>query len=58
MSIKTKTIIGDNMTDVKKQIKQFMEQNAGKGVIKGIDPFYDEGNHMGVAIRYEVEETT
>lgn len=56
MSIKTKTIIGYNMADVKKQIKQFMEQNAGKGVIKSIDPFYDEGNHMGVAIRYEVED--
>ena len=57
MSIKTKTIIGSNMADVKKQIKQFMEQTAEKGVIKDIEPFYDEGNHMGVAIRYEVKET-
>ena len=57
MSIKTKTIIGKSMTAVKEQVKEFMEQNKNKiGTIKGIDPFYDEGNHIGVAIRYELKE--
>lgn len=54
--MKAKTIIGTNMTDVKKKIKKFMETEVGKAVIKGIEPFFEDENLFGVVIRYEEKE--
>ena len=54
--MKAKTIIGTNMTDVKKKIKKFMETEVGKAVIKSIEPFFEDENLFGIVIRYEEKE--
>jgi len=56
--MKAKTIIGTNMTDVKKKIKKFLEMQVGKIVIKGIEPFFEDYNLFGIVIRYEEKEET
>ena len=54
--MKAKTIIGTNMTDVKKKIKKFLEMQVGKVVIKGIEPFFENDNLFGIVIIYEDKE--
>lgn len=57
MKIKTKTIIGSSMSDVKADIEKFMKE-SGHLTIKEIESHVDLGNYnqCGVSIRYTEEE--